>query len=56
MGCRLGRMRQKISYFDFLGRDRERGGNNEEQFKYKVGLANSHKSNISISVREPHCL
>lgn len=56
MGCRSGRMRQKISYFDFLGGDRERGGNNEEQFKHKIGLANSHKSNISRSVREPHYL
>lgn len=56
MGCRSGKTRQKISYFVFLERHRERGRNDEEQFKYKIGLANSHKTDISRSAREPHYL
>jgi len=34
-------MREKKSDFYFLGRDRERGGNDEDQVKYKIGLVNN---------------
>lgn len=47
-----GRMKQKISDFYFMGRYVERGGNDEDMLKHKIGLANSYKSNISRSSRE----